>query len=81
MVQWVKDQALSLLCGLVAAVVQVPSLAPELPHAMGVATKKQCHTSHNLFCFEKYCYFFIKMLHRLKKYDLIICYTLLVFNE
>ena len=33
-VQWVKNLALSL-----PAVVQVPSLAPELPHALGTAKK------------------------------------------
>ena len=37
--QWFKDLALSLAW--VAAVVQVISLAQELPHAMGVAKKKK----------------------------------------
>ena len=38
--QWVKDLALSLLWLIDIAVVQVQSLVQELPHATGVAKKK-----------------------------------------
>ena len=41
MARWVKDLALSLLVAQAAAVVWVPSLGQELPHAMGMAKKKE----------------------------------------
>ena len=47
MAQWVKDVVLSLSWLWLFAVVQVQSLAWELPHAVGVTKKKNDSLFHN----------------------------------